>query len=200
MSQDKITRENLATQLSEEFGKLKASGADTSGLKTKIDEINLNLKKDNELLNSLLDSINDPGNLGTIIRSAEWFGFKQIICSKNSVDCYNPKVVQSSMGSLSRVDIIYTDLIKFIRNEKIPVFGTSKEGKSILEFSKNINSGIWIFGSEANGISNDISELCESFYSIPKSNKEILTESLNLSTSASLVMSYLKLFNRSLDL
>ena len=98
------------------------------------------------------------------------------------------------------MDIIYTDLIKFIRNEKIPVFGTSKEGKSILEFSKNINSGIWIFGSEANGISNDISELCDSFYSIPKLNKEILTESLNLSTSASLVMGYLKLFNRSLDL
>ena len=148
----------------------------------------------------LLDSISDPGNLGTIIRSAEWFGFKQIICSKNSVDCYNPKVVQSSMGSLSRVDVIYTDLIEFIRNEKIPVFGTSTEGKSILEFSKNINSGIWIFGSEANGISDDISKLCESFYSIPKSNKETLTESLNLSTSASLVMSYLKLFNRSLDL
>ncbi|MFL2616575.1 MAG: TrmH family RNA methyltransferase [Flavobacteriaceae bacterium] len=159
---------------------------------------NKELKKNSQYI--LLDSINDPGNLGTIIRSAEWFGFKQIICSKNSVDCYNPKVVQSSMGSLSRVDIIYTDLIKFIRNEKIPVFGTSKEGKSILEFSKNINSGIWIFGSEANGISNDISELCESFYSIPKLNKEILTESLNLSTSASLVMGYLKLFNRSLDL
>jgi TrmH family RNA methyltransferase len=159
---------------------------------------NKELKKNSQYI--LLDSINDPGNLGTIIRSAEWFGFKQIICSKNSVDCYNPKVVQSSMGSLSRVDVIYTDLIKFIRNEKIPVFGTSTEGKSILEFSKNINSGIWIFGSEANGISDDISKLCESFYSIPKSNKEILTESLNLSTSASLVMSYLKLFNRSLDL
>ena len=77
------------------------------------------------------------------------------------------------------------------------MYGTSKDGKSILEFSNNINTGLWIFGSEANGISNDISELCESFYSIPKSNKEILTESLNLSTSASLIMGYLKLFNRS---
>ncbi len=156
---------------------------------------NKELKKDSQYI--LIDSINDPGNLGTIIRSAEWFGFKQIICSKNSVDCYNPKVVQASMGSLSRVDIIYTDLIEFIKNAKIPVYGTSKDGKSILEFSNNINTGLWIFGSEANGISNDISELCESFYSIPKSNKEILTESLNLSTSASLIMGYLKLFNRS---
>jgi TrmH family RNA methyltransferase len=153
------------------------------------------LKKNSQFI--LIDSINDPGNLGTIIRSAEWFGFKQIICSKNSVDCYNPKVVQASMGSLSRVDVVYTDLIEFITNQKIPVYGTSKNGKSILEFSKNINSGIWIFGSEANGISNDISGLCESFYSIPKFDKEIQTESLNLSTSASLVMSYLKLFNRS---
>jgi len=156
---------------------------------------NKELKKDSQYI--VIDSINDPGNLGTIIRSAEWFGFKQIICSKNSVDCYNPKVVQASMGSLSRVDIIYTDLIEFIKNEKIPVYGTAKDGISILEFSENINSGIWIFGSEANGISNDISELCESFYSIPKSDNEILTESLNLSTSASLVMGYLKLFNRS---
>ena len=102
---------------------------------------NKDLKKNSQYI--LLDSINDPGNLGTIIRSAEWFGFKQIICSKNSVDCYNPKVVQSSMGSLSRVDVIYTDLIKFIRNEKIPVFGTSTDGKSILEFSKNINSKLY---------------------------------------------------------
>jgi TrmH family RNA methyltransferase len=156
---------------------------------------NKELKKDSQYI--VIDSINDPGNLGTIIRSAEWFGFKQIICSKNSVDCYNPKVVQASMGSLSRVDIIYTDLIEFIKNEKIPVYGTAKDGISILEFSENINSGIWIFGSEANGISNDISQLCESFYSIPKSDNEILTESLNLSTSASLVMGYLKLFNRS---
>ena len=156
---------------------------------------NKELKKNSQYI--VIDSINDPGNLGTIIRSAEWFGFKQIICSTNSVDCYNPKVVQASMGSLARVDIIYTDLIEFIKNEKIPVYGTAKDGISILEFSENINSGIWIFGSEANGISNDISELCESFYSIPKSDNEILTESLNLSTSASLVMGYLKLFNRS---
>ena len=144
----------------------------------------------------VIDSINDPGNLGTIIRSAEWFGFNQIICSKNSVDCFNPKVVQASMGSLSRVDVIYTDLTEFIKNQKIPVYGTSKDGKSILEFSENINSGIWIFGSEANGISNNVSELCESFYSIPKSNSEILTESLNLSSSVTLVMAFIKLFNK----
>ena len=101
------------------------------------------------------------------------------------------------MGSLSRVDIIYTDLVEFIKNENIPVFAATKDGKSILEFSENINAGIWIFGSESHGISKNIVELCEHFYSVPKANPEILTESLNLSVSASLVMSYLRLFSKS---
>ena len=73
----------------------------------------------------VFDRINDPGNLGTIIRTCHWFGVDQIICSVDSVDCYNSKVVQSSMGSLSKVNVVYTDLIKFIKTTNKKIIGTS---------------------------------------------------------------------------
>ena len=83
----------------------------------------------------VLDSVNDPGNLGTMIRTLDWFGYDQLICSKNSVDCYNTKVVQSTMGSLSRVNVHYIDLYDFISSSNLPFYCASISGKSILEFS-----------------------------------------------------------------
>ena len=74
----------------------------------------------NERLYIVLDGINDPGNLGTIIRTCDWFGIDQIICSNNSVDCFNPKVIQSSMGSLSRVNVFYMDVLEFLNSKNIP--------------------------------------------------------------------------------
>ena len=83
----------------------------------------------------VFDRINDPGNLGTIIRTCHWFGVDQIICSVDSVDCYNSKVVQSSMGSLSKVNVVYTDLIKFIKTTNKKIIGTSLNSKSISDYS-----------------------------------------------------------------
>ena len=80
-----------------------------------------------------LESINDPGNLGTIIRTCEWFGIKDIVCSLDSVDCYNPKVVQSAMGSLSRINITYLDLTKFLKSKSLKKFGTFIDGTSVFE-------------------------------------------------------------------
>ena len=141
----------------------------------------------------VLDSVNDPGNLGTMIRTLDWFGYDQLICSKNSVDCYNTKVVQSTMGSLSRVNVHYIDLYDFISSSNLPVYGASISGKSIIEFSEKKDSGIWIFGSESNGISDDLSKLINQYYCIPKGNNRVKTESLNLSTSFSIILSFLNL-------
>ena len=140
----------------------------------------------------ILDSVNDPGNLGTIIRTIDWFGYNQLICSKNSVDCYNSKVIQSTMGSLARVNVHYMDIIKFLKKSQLPIYGTSSKGNSIYKFSGNKKIGIWIFGSEANGISNDILKVINEKYTIPKFNSKIMTESLNLSTSFSIITSFLR--------
>ncbi|MDA9593622.1 RNA methyltransferase, partial [Flavobacteriaceae bacterium] len=103
-----------------------------------------------------LESIRDPGNLGTIIRTCEWFGVKQIVCSKDSVDLYNPKVIQASMGSFSRININYLDLKPFLQASNLEIFGTALKGESIYGLKSKINSGILIFGNEANGISKEL--------------------------------------------
>ena len=139
-----------------------------------------------------MDNVNDPGNLGTIIRTIDWFGYNQLICSKNSVDCYNSKVIQSTMGSLARVDVHYVDIIKFLKKSQLPIYGTSSKGSSIYKFSGNKKIGIWIFGSEANGISDDILKFVNELYTIPKFDTKTMTESLNLSTSFSIVASFLR--------
>tara|TARA_B100001029_G_scaffold64067_1_gene51882 strand:- start:1265 stop:1978 length:714 start_codon:yes stop_codon:yes gene_type:complete len=140
----------------------------------------------------VLDSISDPGNLGTIIRTCEWFGINQILCSTNSVDCYNPKVIQSSMGSLSRVNVIYTNIIKFLESKNLPIYAADLGGQS---FDKNKISSecIWVFGSESHGISEKIKKLVDFSYTIPKNNKNIKTESLNLPTSLGIILSSLRI-------
>ena len=137
----------------------------------------------------VLDNISDPGNLGTIIRTCEWFGINQIICSKSSVDCYNPKVIQSSMGSLSRVDVIYADIPKFLKSKNIPIYAAEIEGQKLGK-SKISDKCIWVFGSESHGISDKIKKLVDISFTIPKYNENVKTESLNLSTSLAIILSY----------
>ena len=81
----------------------------------------------------VLDNISDPGNLGTIIRTCEWFGINQIICSNSSVDCYNPKVIQSSMGSLSRVNVIYTEIFEFLKSKNLPIYAADLKGEKLVQ-------------------------------------------------------------------
>lgn len=142
-------------------------------------------------LTLVLDDINDPGNLGTIIRLCDWFGVNQIICSKNTVDCYNPKVVQASMGSLSRISLIYTDLIPFLKKEKRTIYGALLNGKSVYQ-SKLDETGILIMGNEANGISIEVLNLVSNKVSIPQFGENKKTESLNVATATAILLSEFK--------
>lgn len=137
-----------------------------------------------------LDAINDPGNMGTIIRLCDWFGIENIVCSEDTTDIYNPKVVQSTMGSLARVNIIYTDLQTFLKNTNEPIYGTFMNGNNIYQTELNPN-GIIVMGNEANGISAEIEQLITDRITIPRfGNSE--TESLNVATATAICLSELR--------
>ncbi|MAV42812.1 MAG: RNA methyltransferase [Flavobacteriaceae bacterium] len=135
-----------------------------------------------------LDNISDPGNLGTIIRLCDWFGIEDLICSFDTVDCYNPKVVQASMGSISRVNITYLDLQKTLENNSLKTYGTYMQGDSIFEIDE-IKNGVILFGNEANGINPNLSKFVDKRLSIPRFGKLKKTESLNVANALSIVLS-----------
>ena len=130
----------------------------------------------------VLDDIQDPGNLGTIIRTADWFGYHRIICSTGSVDAYNPKVVQASMGALARAQVYYTDIHALTLASPVPVFGAVLNGTSIYETDFG-NEGLIVLGNEGNGISAPILSHIQQGITIPRVG---LTESLNVAISAAL--------------
>lgn len=135
-----------------------------------------------------LDGVRDPGNLGTIIRLCDWFGVKQLLCSKDTVDCYNEKVVQATMGSLTRVHVVYTDLYETLKETKLPILGTFMDGENVYKTSLP-SSGILILGNEANGISSSIATLTKQKISIPQFGKNQHTESLNVATATAILLS-----------
>ena len=135
-----------------------------------------------------LDAINDPGNLGTIIRLCDWFGIDQLLCSKETVDCYNTKVVQSSMGSLTRVAISYIDLKEYLTSVSIPVFIEDMDGDNIYEMMPP-TSAVLVMGNEANGISNSIKQIVSTKITIPRYGNSQLTESLNVATATAILLS-----------
>ena len=139
----------------------------------------------------VLDEINDPGNLGTIIRLCDWFGVSQLVCSENTVDCYNQKVVQASMGSLTRVSINYVDLEVYLSNEKRTIYGTFLQGGNIYTCKLEKNAVI-VLGNEANGISNQIEQLVHKKITIPQFGEQQNTESLNVAMSTAIVLSEFK--------
>lgn len=146
-------------------------------------------------LSLALDCIQDPGNLGTILRIADWFGIKQIICSADTVDVYNPKVVQASMGAIFRVKTFYTDLSEFLQKEKnqgIAIYGTFMNGKSIYN-QKLTNEAILVMGNEGNGISNEIEQLITEKISIPSlAENNSGSESLNVAIATAICCSEFK--------
>jgi len=136
----------------------------------------------------MLDDLQDPGNLGTIIRIADWFGVKNIICSNNCVDCYNPKVVQASMGSLARVNILYTELEKFIKdNAAIKTYAATLAGKSISSMGQ-IKEGIILIGNESKGVSERLLDMAAEQITIPKQGE---AESLNAAVACGIILSHL---------
>jgi TrmH family RNA methyltransferase len=136
----------------------------------------------------VLDGVQDPGNVGTIIRTADWFGISDLICSTNTVEAYNPKVVQASMGSLSRMNVYYEDLTRFLSSAKATVYAALLNGKSLYE-TKFENEGFIILGNEGNGISADVKNLDHTAITIPSFGK---AESLNVAISAAIICSELK--------
>ena len=138
-----------------------------------------------------LDDVRDPGNMGTIIRLCDWFGIEQLICSLETVDCFNPKVVQATMGSLTRVQIVYTDLEAYLEESKLEIYGTFMNGSSI--YSEALpKKGIIVMGNEANGISSKIENLVHKKIGIPQFGNFKATESLNVATATAIVLSAFK--------
>ena len=134
-----------------------------------------------------LDGIANPGNLGTIIRTAEWFGIKQIVCSQDCVELWNPKVIQATMGSVFRMSIAYTDLERFLKDIERPVYGALLEGENIFKKEGPWADGIIVIGSESHGIRNNILPLVTHPITIPRAEGSV-TESLNASMAAGIIL------------
>tara|TARA_Y100000991_G_scaffold191388_1_gene158313 strand:- start:250 stop:984 length:735 start_codon:yes stop_codon:yes gene_type:complete len=138
-----------------------------------------------------LDELNNPGNLGTIIRLCDWFGIKDLVCSRTTVDCYNSKTVQAAMGSHTRVNIIYKDLELFLDNQS-NIIGTFMDSKASIYEIELPSHGVVVLGNEANGISDSIASKLNTRVSIPRFGLLKQTESLNVSNAAAIVLSEFK--------
>jgi TrmH family RNA methyltransferase len=132
----------------------------------------------------VLDGIQDPGNMGTIVRIADWFGVKQIIASEDSVEVYNPKVIQATMGSICRVDVWYKDLAAWMSAVDVPVYGAMLNGENVYCL-KNITEGLLVIGNEAKGIREDIRSRITHPVTIPGSGG---AESLNAAVAAGIII------------
>ena len=144
-------------------------------------------KIDEEGLILMLDEISDPGNLGTIIRLCDWFGVKQLVCSNNTVDCYNQKVVQATMGSLVRIPITYCDLKEFLKQTQLPIYGAVMDGDNV--YSTNLEqNAILVMGNESNGISEKIGQLLNTKITIPRYSEKTITESLNVASATAILL------------
>jgi len=136
----------------------------------------------------VLDAVQDPGNLGTIIRLADWFAIPQVICSHDCADIYNPKVVQATMGSIARVKVFYTDLSLWLKKQnKTRVYATMLEGKDVTKMSA-LEEGLIIIGNESKGIGDELLQYANEKITIPKKGK---AESLNAAVAAGIILSNL---------
>lgn len=194
----KDTISNLKVKIFElsdnQFKKI-SSEVSPSGIAALVEKKIFNIQsflKPKDKLILAFDRISDPGNLGTIIRTADWFGIKSVVLSKESVEITNPKVIRSSMGSIFHLNIVEdVDLIDFLeltRGLNYKAIGTTTSGKNIIKFSLPEKS-ILIFGNESKGISREILSKCDDIISIPASGK---AESLNLSISTSIILYEMK--------
>ena len=142
---------------------------------------------ENNLAQLVLDGIQDPGNLGTIIRLADWFGIPQIICSEDTVDLYNPKVIQASMGSFLRVNLVYQNLENFLHESDAAIIGTDMDGVSFYDYPFPTQFNL-VLGNEGNGIRPEIEKLLTDKITIPRFGKSQATESLNVSMAAGIIL------------
>lgn len=159
-------------------------------------------RADKELILAL-DGVQDPGNLGTIIRTADWFGIRDIVCSHDTADCFNPKVVQATMGALARVRVHYTNLPEWIGETRgcsaavlatgVPVYGTLLDGKNMYEEGAipQRTHGIIVMGNEGNGISAEVRRLITHPLFIPSYHNDAV-ESLNVSIATAIILAHFR--------
>lgn len=138
-------------------------------------------------LTLVLDGIQDPGNMGTIIRIADWFGITQIVAAPDSADVYNSKVIQATMGSFLRVDIWYKDLISFLENASVNVYGALLNGQDVRTVKAN-NGGILVIGNESKGISKELLPYIQHPVTIPRTGH---AESLNAAVATGIILSHM---------
>jgi len=143
----------------------------------------ISIKRKSNLILAL-DHVQDPGNLGTIIRLADWFGISEIICSENTVDCYNPKVIQSTMGAIFRVNVSYQNLVDYLEKTTLPIYGALLNGENVFTTEFN-EKGIILLGNEGNGISEILKQFITNRITIPKYGE---AESLNVAMAASIIV------------
>lgn len=138
----------------------------------------------------VLDAVRDPGNLGTIIRLCDWYNIKHLVCSPNTVDCYNPKVLQATMGSIARVNMVYQEVDNFLKEVDLPVYGAFMKGTSV--YSEILPKvGVLIMGNEANGISAKVENLVSQKIAIPQYGPKT-TESLNVASATAVLLNEIR--------
>ncbi len=146
-----------------------------------------------EGLTLILDTIQDPGNLGSILRTADWFGVRQIVCSEDTVDVFNPKVVQSAMGSLVRVELNYMDLKKYLMvNKGAPVYAGTLDGEDLKE-NIQLPNVMLLMGNESKGVSPDLKDLASKKIRIPGRGG---AESLNVAVATGILLSRIEIISR----
>ncbi len=171
-----IVNENALTEL----GTFQTNDGAVAVAKMKVNSFP-NLKNEFCLV---LDDLRDPGNVGTIIRTADWFGIKNIIASEETADFYNPKTISASMGSFCRVNLFYTDLIQFFAKNGLPVFGAFMDGEDVhqIDFGKR---GLLVVGNESNGISTSVQPFVHHRVTIPRIGE---AESLNAAIATGIIL------------
>ncbi len=145
-------------------------------------------------LSIVLDGVQDPGNLGTIIRIADWYGIKNIFCSPTCADCFSPKVIQSTMGAIGRVLVTYTDLAPMLQNFEGNIWGTivDENASTLYDVEENLNQGILVMGNEGRGISDEIAELLTKQIYIPHFGDANHVESLNVAVATAITVAEIR--------
>lgn len=139
-------------------------------------------------LTVVLDAVRDPGNLGTIIRLCDWFGVSQLLCSMDTVDCYNPKVIQATMGSIARLSVQYLDVEDYLKHIDTPIYTAMMDGDNVYK-TKLPKDAVLVMGNEANGVSTAIQKLATHALAIPQFGTIQATESLNVATATAILLS-----------
>ena len=188
-----VTNENATTTEIEQMSSLRTPQGIIGVFRKP--NITFHLSLDDTQLLLVLDGVQDPGNLGTIIRTCDWFGIHDILCSRDTADCYNPKVVQATMGALARVRIHYVDNLTQVLNEYqaagYPIYGTLLDGKNMYAADSipSKNKGIIVMGNEGNGISQEVRELItHPLFISPYPTNVPTSESLNVSIATAIVL------------